>query len=93
MILSGDPISGEKALACGLVDELFEGDPLAAGVAFVKKVVTAKRPLSLARDRNEKIDAFKQGGDFDALIAKSSRRGVGGPRAPGAAVKSAARRA
>ena len=87
MILSGDPISGEKALACGLVDELYEGDPVAAGVAFVKKIIAAKRPLTLARDRNEKIEAFKAAGDFDALVAKSTKRGVGGPRAPTAIMK------
>ncbi len=87
MILSGDPISGEKALACGLVDEMYEGDPVAAGVAFVKKAVTSKRPLALARDRNDKIETFRQSADIDALIAKSSKRGVGGPHAPAAAVK------
>jgi 3-hydroxyacyl-CoA dehydrogenase len=87
MILSGDPISGEKALACGLVDELFEGDPVVAGVAFVKKAIAAKRPLTLARDHSEKLGSFKQSSDFDALIAKSSKRGVGGPYAPAAAVK------
>jgi 3-hydroxyacyl-CoA dehydrogenase len=53
----------------------------------VKKAVAAKRPLMLARDRSEKVEAFRKGGDFDALIAKSSKRGVGGPHAPAAAVK------
>jgi len=77
----GHSLAG-KALASGLVDEIYEGDPAAAGVAFVKKAVAAKRPLTLARDRNDKIDAFKAGGDFDALVAKSSKRGVGGTSQP-----------
>ncbi|MGZ5895718.1 MAG: 3-hydroxyacyl-CoA dehydrogenase NAD-binding domain-containing protein [Xanthobacteraceae bacterium] len=88
MILSGDPITADKAKACGLIDETFEGDPGAAGVAFLRRVIAEKRPLSLARDRDEKIAAFKSSGaSFDELIAKSSKRGVGGPRAPQEAVK------
>jgi 3-hydroxyacyl-CoA dehydrogenase len=88
MILSGDPISAEKAKVSGLVDDIYEGDPIAAGVAFLRRAITEKRPLQLARDRGEKIAAFKSGGvSFDELVAKSIKRGVGGPRAPQEAVK------
>jgi 3-hydroxyacyl-CoA dehydrogenase len=46
------------------------------------------RPLILARDQNEKITAFKSSGaSFDELVAKSSKRGLGGPHAPQEAVK------
>jgi 3-hydroxyacyl-CoA dehydrogenase len=45
MILSGDPIPAKEALAVGLIDEIFEGDPRAAGVAFARRVVAEKRPL------------------------------------------------
>jgi 3-hydroxyacyl-CoA dehydrogenase len=88
MILSGDPIPAEKAKACGLVDEIYEGDPVAAGVAFLRRVIAQKQPLKLARDRGEKVAAFKSGSvGFDELVAKSIKRGVGGPRAPQEAVK------
>jgi 3-hydroxyacyl-CoA dehydrogenase len=88
MILSGDPIGADKARACGLIDEVFDGDPIGAGVAFVRRAIAEKRPLKLARDRGEKIAAFKSSGaSFDELVAKSAKRGVGGPRAPQAAVR------
>src|SRR5690348_3430102 len=45
MILSGDPIGAKEALALGLIDEIFDGDPVAAGVAFVRKALTEKRAL------------------------------------------------
>ena len=45
MILSGDPIPAKDALAAGLIDEIFEGDPAAAGVAFAHKILAEKRPL------------------------------------------------
>ena len=38
---------------------------------------------TLARDRDDKIATFKSSGaSFDELIAKSAKRGVGGPHAP-----------
>ncbi len=86
MILSGDPITAEAARASGLVDEIFDGDPAEAGAAFLRRVIAENRPCVLAHDRNEKIAAF--GSDrrkFDELIAKSAKRGRGGPRAPAAA--------
>jgi 3-hydroxyacyl-CoA dehydrogenase len=83
MILSGDPIGAEKARELGLVDELFDGDPAEAGAAFIRKAISEKRPATLARNRNDKITAFGfDQAKFDALIAKSAKRGRGGPRAP-----------
>ena len=83
MILSGDPINAKDALACGLVDELFDGDPIVAGVAFIKKVTAEKRPLVRARDRDEKLAAWRNDAKkFDELIASSIKRGRGGPKAP-----------
>ena len=88
MILSGDPINAKDALACGLVDELFDGDPIVAGVAFIKKVTAEKRPLVRARDRVEKHAAWRNDAKkFDELIASSIKRGRGGPKAPVMAVQ------
>ncbi|HVG50917.1 MAG TPA: enoyl-CoA hydratase/isomerase family protein, partial [Xanthobacteraceae bacterium] len=44
MILSGDSISAEKARDCGLVDDLFKGDPATAGIAFVRRAIAEKKP-------------------------------------------------
>ena len=88
MILSGDPINAKDALACGLVDELFDGDPIVAGVAFIKKVTAEKRPLVRARARDEKLAAWRNDAKkFDELIASSIKRGRGGPKAPVMAVQ------
>ncbi|MBV8747109.1 MAG: enoyl-CoA hydratase/isomerase family protein [Xanthobacteraceae bacterium] len=83
MILSGDPIDAKDALACGIVDEIADGDVTAAAVAFARRVSAEKRPLTLARDREEKLAALKRDpSQFEALAAKAARR-VGGPVAPG----------
>ncbi|MEH2610605.1 enoyl-CoA hydratase/carnithine racemase [Bradyrhizobium sp. AZCC 1693] len=37
MIVTGDPIGAEEALQLGLVHQIFEGEPVAAGVAFAQK--------------------------------------------------------
>jgi 3-hydroxyacyl-CoA dehydrogenase len=76
MVVTGDPIAATEALELGLIDELFDGESIPAGVAFARKVVAEKRPLRLTRDRDEKIDAFKASGvKYDDLAAKYVKRG------------------
>ena len=88
MILSGDPISAQDALACGLIDEIADGDITKAAVVFGRRVLAEKRPLVLARARADKLAPLKADpGAFDALAAKSVRR-VGGPLAPARALRS-----
>src|SRR5947209_15662206 len=55
MILSGDPIPAKGALAVGLVDEIVEGDLVAGAVAFARRVLAEKRPLTRVRDREDKL--------------------------------------
>src|SRR5262245_2175982 len=87
MIMSGDPISAQEALACGLIDEIAEGDVTQAAVTFARRVLADKRPLVLARAREDKLAQFKTDpAKFDELAAKSARR-VGGPLAPGRALR------
>ena len=87
MILSGDPIDAKDALASGIVDEIADGDVTAAAVAFARRVLAEKRPLTLARDRDEKLAALKRDpSQFEALAAKASRR-LGGPVAPARALQ------
>ncbi len=78
MILSGDPIPAKDALAAGLIDEIFEGDPAAAGIAFARKVLAEKRPLARARDRENKLAALRANPEaFDEIIAAHTKRARG----------------
>ncbi|HKY88292.1 MAG TPA: 3-hydroxyacyl-CoA dehydrogenase NAD-binding domain-containing protein [Pseudorhodoplanes sp.] len=78
MILSGDPIPAKDALTAGLIDDIFEGDPGAAGVAFARKVLAEKRPLSRSRDRENKLAALRADPDaFDEIIAAHAKRARG----------------
>jgi 3-hydroxyacyl-CoA dehydrogenase len=88
MILSGDPMTAEDGLACGVVDEVAKGDVTAVATAFARRVVAEKRPLALARERDDKLAALRADpGKFDELAAKVARR-VGGPLASAYAVQS-----
>jgi 3-hydroxyacyl-CoA dehydrogenase len=85
MILGGDPIPVEEAHAIGLVDEIVEAQ-LAEAVEFARRVVAERRPLVRARDNDEKLAPYKgEGTNFDALVAKYSKRGV--LHAPAAAIE------
>jgi 3-hydroxyacyl-CoA dehydrogenase len=87
MILSGNPIPAKEALSLGLVDEIFEGDPAAAGVAFARKVLAEKRPLRRVGDIEDKLaELRKQPGRFDELAASHVKRSRG-MHAPAAALK------
>src|ERR1700730_17294858 len=87
MILSGEPIPAREALDAGLVDEIIEGDLVAGATAFARRVVAEKRPLMLARNREDKLAGAR--GDlaaFDAAAANSTKR-ARGQNAPVAAVE------
>jgi len=84
MILSGDPIPAKDALAAGLIDEIFEGDPVAAGIAFARKVLTEKWPLTRARDREDKLAGLRADPKaFEEIVAAHTKRsrGLDAPRA------------
>src|SRR5256885_9701501 len=48
MMVSGDPIRADEALASGLIDQIVDGDLTAAGVAFAEKVLNEKRQIGRA---------------------------------------------
>jgi len=86
MILSGNPISAEDALAHGLIDEIIEGDLTKGTIEFARKVIAEKRPLQRVRDLEEKLKPFH--GDplkFENAAAQASKR-VGALDAPKAAI-------
>jgi 3-hydroxyacyl-CoA dehydrogenase len=84
MILSGDPIKAEDALAAGLVDAILD-DLDAAAVAFAREIA-GRRPLPRARDKADKIAPFAADmAKFEALAAPYLKRAKG-LNAPAAAV-------
>lgn len=86
MILSGDPIPAADALASGLIDEIFEGDPAAAGIVFARGVLSAKRPLVRTRDREDKLAGLRADPKaFDEIAATHIKRSRG-LDAPAAAI-------
>ncbi len=87
MILSGDPIPAKEALALGLIDEIFEGDPAAAGVAFVRRVIAEKRPLRRVRDMDDKLKELRAQPDKFAEIAAAHVKRARGLEAPTAALE------
>jgi len=83
MILTGEQVPAKDALAAGLVDEIVEGE--AAAIAFARRVVADKRPLTLARNNDAKLAPFKNDhAAFDAIAAKYAKRGA--LHAPAAAI-------
>ncbi|TDF82324.1 enoyl-CoA hydratase/isomerase family protein [Pseudomonas sp. H9] len=42
MIVSGEPIEAAQAEGCGLVDQLFDAEPLAAGLAHARQLLNAR---------------------------------------------------
>jgi 3-hydroxyacyl-CoA dehydrogenase len=90
MCALGDPIGAQKALECGLIDRLVEGDLLPGAVAFARDV--AAKPFARTRDRNEKLGTAQQNeAIFDAArqTSKKKQRGLSAPLAAIDAVKTA----
>ena len=53
MCVFGEPVSAEKALECGLVDEIFEGDVAEAAVVAARKIAGQK--FVKTRERGDKL--------------------------------------
>jgi 3-hydroxyacyl-CoA dehydrogenase len=87
MIVSGDPIGAAEALADGIVDEIAEGDPTTAAVAFARRVASEGRRLQKVRDRDDKIaPARTDPKSFEEAAAALTRR-LRGREAPAACVE------
>src|SRR5438046_957757 len=87
MMVSGDPIRADEALASGLIDQIVDGDLTAAGVAFAEKVLNEKRPLKKIRDLDDKLTAVRGKPEVFASFRKSVARQTRGFRAPENIVK------
>ncbi|MBO0735880.1 MAG: enoyl-CoA hydratase/isomerase family protein [Alphaproteobacteria bacterium] len=87
MIVTGEPIGAAEAQVLGVVDDIAEGDLTSAGVTFARRVVAEGRPLSLVRERDEKLSAE---GFADAAETLTQRlRGQDAPAACVEAVRNA----
>ena len=65
LILSGEPVSAQKAMSMGLVDAVVEGDLVDAAVAFAQDVLQHKRPLRRLSEQRLALTAAD-----DAALAK-----------------------
>jgi 3-hydroxyacyl-CoA dehydrogenase len=82
MLTSGAQIGAEEALKEGLVDEIVSGELREGAVAFAKKVVAENRPLTMIRDREEKLAAARDNPELFAQFRKSIARKTRGFLAP-----------
>lgn len=73
MIVSGDPISAQKAQSSGIIDEVVDGDLKTAALAFAKKVVDEKRPLRKVSDLKVKLDNPAIFDEYAKNIARKKR--------------------
>lgn len=75
IMYTGNPIDAAAALDCGVIDEIVEGDLLAGGIAYARRVVAERRPLRVASADDTRL-ANVDPGVFDALrkrVQKKSR--------------------
>ena len=87
MILSGDPISAQEALANGLVDEIVQGDVTEGAIAFARRLLAEKAPLKRARDMEDKLKRYRDNPKlYDEVVANSAKR-TRGLAAPAAAIE------
>lgn len=84
MILAGDPMDAQTALAEGVIDAVVEGDLADAAVAFAHRVLEESKPLLRVSAMTDKIDAIRSQprffDDYRQQIAKF-RRGFEAPKA------------
>ena len=75
VILSGDALNAQEALELGLVEQILEGDFIAAAIAFAKGKAAAGGPHPLARNRRDRLAADRANPEvFKAGEAYLARR-------------------
>ena len=78
LIVSGEAIGASEALNLELIHELFEGDPVQAGVAFARKVLSERRPFRPLRDDDSKLAPVRADRTiFTEAAAKAVKRNRG----------------
>ncbi len=59
IITSGNPVPAPQALELGILDQIVDGDPTDAAVAYAEKLVAEDAPLRKVRDMKDKIAAAR----------------------------------
>ena len=72
MMISGDPVSAERALALGLLDQVVSGDPLPAALAFAVSRPESGRILSRHDDSGLEAAAAAQERKFKGQAARAA---------------------
>ncbi|HUI95219.1 MAG TPA: 3-hydroxyacyl-CoA dehydrogenase NAD-binding domain-containing protein [Xanthobacteraceae bacterium] len=87
MILSGETIAADEALALGLIDAIVEGDLVAQALAFARRMLAEKRAPARARDCDERLAPLRaEPQKFDEMAAAHLKR-ARGLKAPACAVE------
>jgi 3-hydroxyacyl-CoA dehydrogenase len=73
MIVSGNPITAQKAQSMGIIDAIVDGDLRAAALAFSQKIIAEKRPLRKVSELKIKIDSPTVFDDYAKGITKKQR--------------------
>ena len=73
LIVSGNPISAQKARAAGVIDEIVEGDLQAAALKFAERVVAEKRPIRKVSSLAVKVDNPNFFDEYAKGIARKQR--------------------
>ena len=73
MIVSGNPITAQKAQSMGIIDAIVDGDLRAAALAFSQKIIAEKWPLRKVSELKVKIDSPTVFDDYAKGIAKKQR--------------------
>ena len=81
LITKGDPFTAEKALEYGVIDAVVGRDSLRSdAIAFARKVVDEKLPVTRVRDREDKIKPYRgQTKIYDDFLEKNARKFRGFP--------------
>lgn len=77
MITGGRPISAVQAQEIGLVDQVFEGDPRAAALAFAEEIIAEGKPVRRTRDQDIAPFAADLFDTAEAQLAKTAHRNPG----------------
>lgn len=87
MIVSGAPIGVDEALEHGLIQETTDGDLLEAAIAFGRKALDEKRPLTRIRDDDSRIAGARGKPEIFADFRRSVARRTRGFHAPENCIK------
>ena len=87
MILSGETMAAEEALALGLIDAILDGDRIGEAVAFARRVLAEKRKPRRVRDRDDRLAPLRADPQAFETMAAAHLKRSRGLRAPAAAVE------